>query len=79
MLAPLLRKGAWPLSLAFSLCFGLATIAVGWMSYRPFVGVPILLLAIGTPAAALWQMRRRAKAAPSSAMPSSGNDAPKAP
>jgi hypothetical protein len=38
--------GAGVVAFSLTLCISLVTIAVGWLSYRPIVAVPLLIIAI---------------------------------
>ncbi len=39
--------GAGVVAFCFALCISLLTIAVGWLSYRPLIAIPLIILAIG--------------------------------
>ncbi len=79
VLGPILRGGAWLVSVGLALGFGLVTIAIGWISYRPLIGVPLLVLALGVTGATLWLKHGRAKPAspaPAPAAPPPSGPAP---
>ncbi len=69
LLGPVLKGGAWLVSGVLGFGFTLVTIAIGWISYRPLVGVPLLLAAIGTMGAFLYLKHGRGKPAPVAAPP----------
>ncbi len=55
----LLRFGTLLFATTVSLALSLITIAVGWVAYRPLVGVPLLVMAIAALAGLLWAGRSR--------------------
>jgi hypothetical protein len=59
----LLGAGAALFALLLSLPLTLATISVGWVFYRPLIGVPLLLGAIALLVGGIWLLRRRSPAA----------------
>ncbi len=58
-LGDLLRFGAGVFAVIVSAGLSLVTIAIGWVAYRPLVGIPLLVLAIGVLGALLWAGRSR--------------------
>ena len=63
-LGDMLRFGAAVCAMVVSAALSLVTIAVGWVAYRPLVGVPLLVLGIAALAALLWAGRSRRSTAP---------------
>lgn len=54
--------GAGLISFCLSLCISLITIAVGWLSYRPLVSIPLLLLAGAVLCYPLFKSKKQSKA-----------------
>jgi hypothetical protein len=64
VLGDLLRLGTGLFAGVVAAALSLTTIAVGWVAYRPLVGVPLLLLAIGALVFLLRAGRARREAGP---------------
>jgi hypothetical protein len=58
----LLGAGATLFAVLLALPLSLATISVGWVFYRPLVGVPLLIGAVALLVGGIWLLRRRAPA-----------------
>jgi hypothetical protein len=71
VIGPLVQGGAALVSLALSLGTSLLTISIGWLVYRPLIGVPLVLLALGTMVSGvvLKVRRKKPKPTPSPAAP----------
>jgi hypothetical protein len=59
----LLGAGAAIFALLLALPLSLATIGVGWVFYRPLIGVPLLIGAVALLVGGIWLLRRRSPAA----------------
>jgi hypothetical protein len=59
----LLGAGAAIFALLVALPLSLATISIGWIFYRPIIGVPVLIAAIALLVGGIWLLSRRSPAA----------------
>ena len=63
----LMRSGIFLVAVAVALPLSLITIAISWVVVRPLVGIPLLLLAIGSIVAAIVMNKKGKSAAPAAA------------
>jgi len=62
-LGNIVNMGTGMLAFAVALPLTLVTIALAWLAYRPLIGIPLFLLAIGSLVFAIMRLSKRKKAA----------------